>query len=1014
MSEMILQEKKQETNREFEIYLQLQKGLQEQQPAQENLQNLFEIEDLLKKTEDEQLINTIYLHLTKQFHHFNQNVQYQIYLVFQSTAESKYQKVFNKKEVLDMLQDHIRSMDQMTRTIAIKIVGLLTPFYLTSIETFHLIIDILLKSDYHEEINSSIHVLGNFVEGGSSNEFALRLLNKGDLILSKCGEGVYLDLLNRVKLHNRVIQINFYKQIISLICSNPSSSLRKKLKLIIRACRSNQDIAIDFFNFCEDNFEQFASEEQQFINKHVSQSAFISNDGSSSLSQTLIKLSAKSKSIVSSTGSSFNQKLKNLGKSLNQILEKKAKSAALEKQLACLIEAILLIYEWMRHFSITPSHFLNEKIIKNINKFNIQVTREYILFNEDVDKSEFSLTPSEIFSNPAITTKSILINIHNLARSEERRRCLNILEMDDYDCKYIDKNFQCLQKVTLSLATPNDAALLFKSFSNTFHKLSFQILSKNHENIQEFYEKHYPKFACLLAFLSPIGTLQIYQNHIIQLLKERLFKMYLSLFKLAIQNKYYAQFFNIVNLTVCHLYNKLIDKNELLKLITSEFVMNLKISDSKSNISEIKLLKKIASQFAVFNLYESAHAILSIIKIQSKKLDSSVSNTFSIQDESTENKGIDEEKLDFQMKLLSLLQQTDKQPEEQIILKLYDILLLFSNESCHTFETQFMEFFCCYYQYLQDPSQNENFTSVLQQIEILLSNKFNIDATSKASIRLIQKLIYYIDKNLSVLKQKNKQTQHLNQLQYSGQMEEEAKSNDEEQEHINEEESALKEELESILADNNSRYRSRLEEEDAEYDIGDNEVFGNYQLDFYIDGRQNLIEKLLANPKKLIQILKQNPLIIPRSLFVQKNRQPSIKVQIIPLSEYSVRAEKGLFLNGQIYLNNFTKKLDKSKIQLRVEVKEEILAQECIQKHVSTRLQIINNCPTPKIFSEKLYNKKESQKLSSNQRSIPFSTLVLFPHIGQFNIDLQVELICQNTSSVLIISHSQLVQIKAL
>lgn len=48
----------------------------------------------------------------------------------------------------------------MTRTIAIKIVGLLAPFYLTSIETFHLILDILLKSDYHEEIKSCIHVLG--------------------------------------------------------------------------------------------------------------------------------------------------------------------------------------------------------------------------------------------------------------------------------------------------------------------------------------------------------------------------------------------------------------------------------------------------------------------------------------------------------------------------------------------------------------------------------------------------------------------------------------------------------------------------------------------------------------------------------------------------------------------------------------------------------------------------------------------------------------------------------------
>ncbi|EAR95087.1 hypothetical protein TTHERM_00641140 (macronuclear) [Tetrahymena thermophila SB210] len=1006
MSEMILQEKKQETNREFEIYLQLQKGLQEQQPAQENLQNLFEIEDLLKRTEDEQLINTIYLHLTKQFHHFNQNVQYQIYLVFQSTAESKYQKVFNKNEVLDMLQDHIRSLDQMTRTIAIKIVGLLTPFYLTSIETFHLIIDILLKSDYHEEINSSIHVLGNFVEGGSSNEFALRLLNKGDLILNKCGEGVYLDLLNRVKLHNRVIQINFYKQVISLICSNPSSSLRKKLKLIIRACRSNQDIAIDFFNFCEDNFEQFASEEPQFINKHVSQSSSISNDGSSSLSQTLIKLSAKSKSGVSNSGSSFNQKLKNLGKSLNQILEKKAKSAALEKQLACVVEAILLVYEWTRHFSITPSHFLNEKIIKNINKFNIQVTREYILFNEDVDKSEFSLTPSEIFSNPAITSKSILINIHNLVRSEERRRCLNILEMDDYDCKYIDKNFQCLQQVTLSLATPNDAALLFKSFSNTFHKLSFQIISKNHENIQEFYERHYPKFACLLAFLSPIGTLQIYQNHIVQLLKDRIFKMYFSLFKLAIQNKYYAQFFNIVNLTVCHLYNKLIDKSELQKLITSEFIMNLKISDTKSSISEIKLLKKIASQFAVYNLYESAHSILSIIKILIKNLDSSVTKV-SIQDENLGNEGTDEEKLDFQMKLLSLLQQTDKQVEDQIILKLYDILLLFSKESCHIFETQFMEFFCSYYQYLQDPSQNENFTTVLNQIEILLSNKFNIDATSKASIRFIQKLIYYIDKNLSVLSQKNKPNQSENYFQYSGQMEEEGQSN--------EEESALKEELESILADRNSRYRSRLEEEDADFDIGDYEAYGNYQLDYFIDGRQNLVEKLLANPNKLIQTLKQNPLIIPRSLFVQKNRQPSIKVQIIPLSEYSVRAEKGLFLNGQIYLNNFTKKLDKSKIQLKVEVKQEILAQECIQKHISTRQQIINNCPTPKIFSEKLYNnKKENQKLPQNQRSIPFSTLILFPHIGHFNIHLQVELICHNTSSVLITSHSQLIQIKAI
>lgn len=50
----------------------------------------------------------------------------------------------------------------------------------------------------------------------------------------------------------------------------------------------------------------------------------------------------------------------------------------------------------------------------------------------------------------------------------------------------------------------------------------------------------------------------------------------------------------------------------------------------------------------------------------------------------------------------------DKQEEDKTILKLYDLLLLFSNESTHTFETQFMEFFCNYYQYLLEPTNNEN------------------------------------------------------------------------------------------------------------------------------------------------------------------------------------------------------------------------------------------------------------------------------------------------------------------
>lgn len=82
--------------------------------------------------------------------------------------------------------------------------------------------------------------------------------------------------------------------------------------------------------------------------------------------------------------------------------------------------------------------------------------------------------------------------------------------MEDYDTRFVEKNFRCLQQVSVSLHSPNDITLLFKSFSNVLHKLSFQLLSKQKEQMHEFHAKHYAKLLCLIAFLAPLRSSTVY------------------------------------------------------------------------------------------------------------------------------------------------------------------------------------------------------------------------------------------------------------------------------------------------------------------------------------------------------------------------------------------------------------------------------------------------------------------------------------------------------------------------
>lgn len=97
------------------------------------------------------------------------------------------------------------------------------------------------------------------------------------------------------------------------------------------------------------------------------------------------------------------------------MLEKKPKSPAMERAQAAIVEAIVLIFRWSKHFEVMPSHSLNEKILKGINKHSLIVVKEYIFANDHVNKSDYLLLSGADLTEGLANGKNILLSIDTLA-----------------------------------------------------------------------------------------------------------------------------------------------------------------------------------------------------------------------------------------------------------------------------------------------------------------------------------------------------------------------------------------------------------------------------------------------------------------------------------------------------------------------------------------------------------------------------------------------------------------------
>lgn len=119
------------------------------------------------------------------------------------------------------------------------------------------------------------------------------------------------------------------------------------------------------------------------------------------------------------------------------MIEKKAKSIKAEKKQANLINAIFLIYQWSRHLNVSPSHSLNEMILKAVSKFNISTVKKYIEINDDVDRARF-------YSGIATSWKNILLQLETVSKGKDSRRVFGVLHSDDFNTTYVNENFQSL------------------------------------------------------------------------------------------------------------------------------------------------------------------------------------------------------------------------------------------------------------------------------------------------------------------------------------------------------------------------------------------------------------------------------------------------------------------------------------------------------------------------------------------------------------------------------------------